>query len=155
MNTDLYLYSRWNLWFTLTITASVSWKIQQNLTIFFVSFPVKVSCEGVFLLKLQAVFYQQFYQRWTSVAKLFFLIFDKKSRLLDGYFYLLLSLKLLSEKKSNLLKLPPLITLLPKLDQSNEIHFAASWWALINKGRCNTLCSNDISLNFNCLPLYC
>ena len=30
-------------------------------------------------------------------------------------------------------------TLLPILDQSNEIHFAASWWALIISGRCNTL----------------
>ena len=38
-----------------------------------------------------------------------------------------------------LLKLPHLITLLPRLDQSNEIHFAASWWALIINGRCNTL----------------
>ena len=28
-------------------------------------------------------------------------------------------------------------TLLPILDQSNEIHFAASWWALIISGRCN------------------
>ena len=46
-----------------------------------------------------------------------------------------------------LLKLPHLITFLLRLDQSNETHFAASWWALIIKGRCNTLCSNDISLN--------
>ena len=30
-------------------------------------------------------------------------------------------------------------TLLPKLDQSNEIRFAAFWWALIISGRCNTL----------------
>ena len=66
---------------------------------------------------------------------------------LYGYFYLLLSLKLFSEKKSLSLKLTNLIVLLPRLDQSNEIHFAASWWALIIKGRCNTLCSNDISLN--------
>ena len=41
--------------------------------------------------------------------------------------------------KTVLLKLPHLITLLPGLDKSNEIHFAASWWALIIKGRCNTL----------------
>ena len=52
------------IYFTLTITAFVSWEMQQNLTIFFVSFPVKVTCEGYFLLKMQAAFYQlQFYQR--------------------------------------------------------------------------------------------
>ena len=121
------------------LTASVSWEIRQNLTIFFVSFPMKITCEGVFLAKLQTVFYQlQFYQRWTSLAGLFFNIFDKKCRpiILYGYFYWLFSLKLFSEKKSVLLKLPHLNTLLPRLDQSNEIHFAASWWALIIKGRC-------------------
>ena len=135
----------------MTITASVSWEIWQNLRIFLVSFPVKVTCEGFFLLKLQAVFYQlQFYQRWTSFVVFFFFLVLTKSvdqSLLDGYFHLLLSLKLFSEKKSVLLKLTPLITLLPRLHQSNEIHFVASWWALIIKGRCNTLCSNDISLN--------
>ena len=48
-----------------------------------------------------------------------------------------------SRKKSALLKLFHLITLLPRLDQSNEIYFAASWWALIIKGICNAA------------PLYC
>ena len=80
MNTCLYLDSRWNLCFTLTITAAVRREIRQNLTIFFVNFPVKGSCEGIFLLKLQAVLYQmQFYQRWTSFAGFVF-IFDKKCR---------------------------------------------------------------------------
>ena len=78
--------------------------------------------------------------------------------LLDGYFYLFISLKLISVKKSVLLKQPHLITFLPKLDQFNEIHFAASWWALI-KERCDKLCSNGISLNvtfdFNYLALHC
>ena len=61
---------------------------------------------------------------------------------LDGHFYLLLSFKLFS-RKFVLLKLTHLITLLPRLDQSNEIYFAGSWWALIIKGRCNVV------------PLYC
>ena len=35
----------------------------------FVNFPVKGTCEGFFLLKLQAFLYQlQFYHRWTSFA---------------------------------------------------------------------------------------
>ena len=46
-------------------------------------------------------------------------------------------------KKSVLLKLSHLITLLPRLDQSSKIYFAASWWALIIKARCNVV------------PLYC
>ena len=64
----------------------------------------------------------------------------------DGYFYLLLSLKLFSQKKSVLFKLPHLIILLPRLGWSNEIHFAVSWWghSLLKE----TLCSNDISLNW-------
>ena len=64
VSTCLYHDSRLNLCFTLTTTASVRWEIRQNLTIFFVNFPVKGTCEGFFLIKLQAVFYQlQFYQR--------------------------------------------------------------------------------------------
>ena len=35
--------------------------------------------------------------------------------------------------KSVLLKLPHLITILSRLDQSNKVHFAASWWAFIIK----------------------
>ena len=123
----------------LTITASVSWEIQQNLRILFVSFPVKVTCEGVFLLKLQAVFYQlQF------LLQVFFLNFDKKCRPITFRWLILF-----------ILKLPHLITLLPRLHQSNEIHFVASWWALIIKGRCNTLCSNDISLNVTLISTAC
>ena len=81
----IYLDSRWDLCFTLTRIASVSWEIRQNLTIFFVSFPVKVTFEKVFLRKLLPVFYQlQFYQRRTSFAGLFVCLFilicDKKCR---------------------------------------------------------------------------
>ena len=74
------------------------------------------------------------------------------------YFYLLLSLKLLSQKKSVLLKLPHLITVLSRLDQSNQIHFAASWWAIIIKGRSNTLFKWHLvkyHFDLHCLPLDC
>ena len=79
-------------------------------------------------------------------GRFFFFHFRQKvstNHFLDGYFYLLLSLKLFSRKKSVLLKLSHLITLLPRLDQSSKIYFAASWWALIIKARCNVV------------PLYC
>ena len=71
----------------------------------------------------------------------FFLFFNKSvdKSFLDDYFYLLLSLKLFSRKKSVLLKLSHLISLLPRLDQSNEVHVAASWWALIIKRRCDVV----------------
>ena len=84
-----------------------------KLTIFCVNFPVKVTCE-LFL-------------------KGFFLFLKKSVNqpLLDGWFYLLLSLKLFSQKKFVLLKLPHLITLLLRL--------ATSWWSLIIEGRCNNL----------------
>ena len=76
--------------------------------------------------------------------------------LLDGYFYLMLLLKLFPQKKSILLKLPHVITFLPRLAQSNEIHFAASWWAVIIKGRCITFFKWHFvkyHFDFNCLPL--
>ena len=78
-------------------------------------------------------------------GKFFFKFLTKSvdKSFLDSYFYLLLSLKQFSRKKSVLLKLTHLITLLPRLDQSNEIYFVASWWALIIKARCNVV------------PLYC
>ena len=55
-----------------------------------------------FLLKLQIVLYQlQFYQRWTpSAGFLKFLTKSVDKHFIDGYFYLLLSLKLFSRKKS-------------------------------------------------------
>ena len=116
-------------------------EIRQNLTIFFVNFPVKGTCEGIFLLKLQAVLYQmQFYQRWTSFAGFVFILTKSVDQsVLEGYFYSLLSLKLFSQNLFVLLKLLHLITPILRLDQSNKIHFATSWWALIIKGRCNTL----------------
>ena len=82
VNTCLYFDSRGNLCFTLIITASVRWEIQQKLTIFCVSFPVKDTCEGILLkLKLQALLYHlQFYRKWTSFAGFFFLTFDRKCR---------------------------------------------------------------------------
>ena len=128
----------------LTITASVSSEIRQNVRIFFVSFRVKVTCKGVFLPKMN--FFCKFFLNLTESVD---------QSLLDGLLYLLPSLKLFSEKKSVLLKLPHLITLLPRLHQSNEIHFVTSWWALITKGRCNTLCSNDISLNVTLISTAC
>ena len=153
MNTCLYLDSRWI--FTLTITASVSWEIRQNLTIFFVSLPLKVTCEEGFLLKSQAFCYhQQFYQRWTSFAG-FFLVFGKKSlSMAFSYSYLFLLLIWLSVKMVILLKLPHLITFLPRLDQSNETHFTASWWAII-KERYDPLFSNGIYLNFTLISTTC
>ena len=80
---------------------------------------------------------------------------------------LLFSLKLFSQKKSVLLTLTHLITLLPypkiiyrgtinnMLDQSNEINYAAFCWALILKGICNTICSNGISLNATLISTAC
>ena len=88
----------------------------------------------------------------------FFLIFDKKYRPIITYrwrYFIYCFQSSFSQKKSVLLKLPNLITLLSRLDQSNKIHFAVSWWVLIVKRRSNTLlkeevtlCSNDISFNF-------
>ena len=120
------LFLRWNLCFTLTVTASVSWEIPQNLTIFFASFPVKFTCEGVFLLKLQAVLYQlQFYQRWTSCTRFFLNFWQKLStnQFSVGYFHLLLSIKLFSEKKSVLLKLP-------------HLTLAGPFWSCVGLGHC-------------------
>ena len=126
---------------------------------------MKDICEGVFLLKLLAVFYQlQFYQRWTFLTK------SIDQSLLDAYFYLLLSLKCFHRKSqfySNYLiyllfyghLINPKIfysgTISNIFDQSNEIHFASSCWALIIKGICNTLCSNGISLNVTLVSTAC
>ena len=119
--------------FTSTITASVRWEIQQNLSFFVLVFQWMVPTNP----SLQDVLYQlQFYQRWASFAWVFFKFWTKS---VDGYFYLLFSLEMYSRKKSALLKLSHLITPFPILDQSNEIYFAASWWALIIKGRCNVV----------------
>ena len=106
VNTCFYFDSRWNLCFTLTITASFHWEIRQNLTIFCVTFSSERYLRRNFLLKLQAVLYQlQFYQRWTSLVGYFkkFLTKSVGKSFLDGYIYLLLSLKLFSRKKSVLL----------------------------------------------------
>ena len=51
VNTSLYLDSRWNLCFTLTIAASVRWEIRMNLMIFCVSYLQR----SRLMLKLQAV----------------------------------------------------------------------------------------------------
>ena len=55
VNTCCYLDLKRNLCFTLTVTASVRWEIQQNLTFFCVSFSLKGNFKGVFLSKVQAV----------------------------------------------------------------------------------------------------
>ena len=124
------------------------WKIRQSLTIFCVSFPVKVTCDGIFLLKLQAVLPTAILPKMNFCCRFFFKFLTKSvgQSLLGGYFYLLLSLKFISQKKSVLLELPHLITLLPRLNQSNEIYLAASWWAF---------CSNDISLNVTLISTAC
>ena len=114
--------------------------MRQNLTIFFVSFPVKGTCEGAF------------YYNFLPTAILpkvnffckFFLIFDKKCRPIIFRWILLFvtfTQVVFREKVCVLLKLPHLnlITLLRRLDQSNEIHFTASWSALIIKRRSNHL----------------
>ena len=78
VNTCLNLDSRWNLCFTLIITAYVRWEIRHNLMIFFISFPVKGTCEGVFLLKLQAVFTNCNFAKDELLLRFFFWTFDKK-----------------------------------------------------------------------------
>ena len=86
-----------------------------------------------FLLKLQIVLYQlQFYQRWTpSAGFLKFLTKSVDKHFIDGYFYLLLSLKLFSRKKS--------FTEIWSIQRN----LLSCWWTLIIKGRCNVV------------PLYC
>ena len=64
-----------------------------NLEIFFVSFLVKGTCEGVFLLKLQAVFTNYNFTKDELFLQDFFFLFLTKIvdlSFLDGYFYLLL-----------------------------------------------------------------
>ena len=119
------------------------WKIRQSLTIFCISFPVKVTCEGIFLLKLQAVLPTAILPKMNFCCRFFLNFWQKVSA---NHFYSLLSLKFISQKKSVLLELPHLITLLPRLNQSNEIYLAASWWAF---------CSNDISLNVTLISTAC
>ena len=133
--------------------------IRQNLTIFFVSFPVKGTCQGVFWLKLRAVFYQlQFYQRWSSFAG-FFVTFDKKCRPITFRWLLLFVAftQVVFREKVYFIK-----------TASFNYSFTETWsiqpnpfrrWALVINGRCNTLRSNNIlgkcHLDFNCLPLDC
>ena len=124
----------------MTVTASVRWEIQQNLTIFCVSFPVKGNYEGIFIKVTGCSLPTAILPKMNFFCR-FFKILTKSvdQSFLNSYFYLLLSLKLFSRKKSVFLKLPHLITLLPRLDQSNEICFAASWWSLSIKGWCNVV----------------
>ena len=56
VNKCLYIDSRLNLCFMLILIASVRWEIRQNLTMFFVSFPVKGTWEGVFFIKVAGYF---------------------------------------------------------------------------------------------------
>ena len=145
VNTCCYLDLKRNLCFTLTITASVRWEIQQNLTFFCVSFSLKGNFKGVFLSKVQAVNLQ-------------IIILPKMNFFYKFFFWQIIYCfhpTCFHRRKSVLLKLYHLITLLLRLDQSSEIHFAASWWALIIKGRCNTLFKLHpvkCQFDFNCLP---
>ena len=159
----LYLDSRWSLCFTSTIAAG-----KYDITIFWVSFPVKGTCEGVFLTKVAGCFLTTaILPKMNFFCRAFLNFWQKVS---TSHFFrclLLFSLKLFSQKKSVLLKLTRLITLLPYpkimyrgtinniLDQSNEINYTASCWALILKGICNTICSNGISLNVTLISTAC
>ena len=145
MNTCLYLDSRWNLCFTLTITASVRWEIQQNLRFFVLVFQWKVPTKEFFIKVAGWSSPTAILPKTGFFCRVFFFLNCVDQSFLDGYFYFLLSLKLFSRKKSVLLTLPHLITPLPKLDQSNKIYFAASWWALIIKGRCNVVPTAPLS----------
>ena len=120
-----------------------------ELTIFCVSFPVKGTYEGIFYQSCRLIFTNCNFTKDGLLLQVFFFFFELiksvDQSFLDGYFYFLLSLKLFSRKKSVLLTLPHLITPLPKLDQSNKIYFAASWWALIIKGRCNVVPTAPLS----------
>ena len=90
-----------------------------------------------------------------------FLIFLTKSvdqSLSDGYFYLLLSLKLFLQKKSVLLELPHLITLLPRLYQSNKILLPLLGRHSLLKEDIATLLKSHLAkcyFNFNCLTVDC
>ena len=69
-------------------------------------------------------------------CRFLFFIFDKKCRPITFKWLLLFiafTQVVFTEKVSVLLKLPHLITLLRRHEQSNEIHFSASWSALIIK----------------------
>ena len=98
---------------------------------------MKGTCEGVFLLKLQAVVLPTaILPRQTSFAG-FLLLFDKKCGLTTFrwlHLFIVFTQVVFTEEFCFIET-----TLLPKLDQSNEIRFAALWWALIISGRCNTL----------------
>ena len=151
MNTYLYLDSRWNLCFTLTITASVSWEIRQNLTIFFVSFPVKGTCDLVFLLKLQTAFYQLQNQPRTSLAGFFF----GKKRWPITFRWLLLFIAFTGVTFKEKACFIEVTSFNYSFTETWSVHFARSWWRPIIKGRCNTLCSNDISLNVTLISTAC
>ena len=125
----------------------------------FVSFPAKGTCERVFSLKLQVVFYQlQFYKRWTSIVSFLLIFFNSTKHIYMATFIYCFHSDCFHKKKPVLLKLPDLITLLRRLDRSKEIHFAVSWPALIIKGRCNTLFKWHLvkcRFDSNWLPLDC
>ena len=86
-----------------------------------------------------------------------FLIFDKKCRPITFRWLLLLIAftQVVFREKVCFIETTSINYYFTETYQSKEIHFAASWWALIIKGRCNTLCSNDISLNVTLISTAC
>ena len=131
MKTCLYLDSRWNLCFTLTITTSVSWEIWQNLTIFFVSFPVKVTWKGVFFTKFAGCFLPTvILPKMDFFCRSFFKFLTKSANqsLIDRYFYLLLFHWSYFERKSLFYWINPTKFILPLIREhpllkENLIHF--------------------------------
>ena len=138
MNTCFYFDSRWNVCFTLTITASFHWEIRQNLTIFCVTFSSERYLRRNFLLKLQAVLYQlQFYQRWTSLVGYFKKFLTKSvGKIIFRWIHLFIAFTqaVFTEKVCFIVSYS-----FTRLNQTNEIYFAASWWALVIKARCNVV----------------
>ena len=158
MNSCLYLDSRWNSCFTLTIDDDSLWRWRIRDNDLFCSFPVKGNCEEVFLLSCRLFFTNcNFTKDGTSFAGFFFFLnFDKKCRPITFRWLLLLIAFTQVVFRESFIEIASFnYSFTETWDQSNKIHFAASWWALIVKGRCNTLCSNDISLNVTLISTVC
>ena len=101
ITTSLYLDSKGNLCFILTTITSVRWKIRKNLI-------VKATCEA----------------KYISFAS-FLLISDRKCGLTTCKWLLLFIVfaQFVFTEKICFIE----TTISPRLDQSNKIHFAASW----------------------------
>ena len=145
MNTCLYLDSRWNLCFTLTTTTSVCWKIRKNVT-------VKGTCEGIFIKVAGCNFTSCNFTKINFFCRFSFTFWQKAwaNLFLDGYIYLLFSLKLFWQKNSVLLKLPCYRDL---IHPTKSILRLIGGHSLLVKDV--TLCSNNISLNITVISAAC